>query len=196
MAYSYLEANEQLKLLQREGKVTVAALEKLIADTSASVPQADPNSIYLLYSGFTDDINGVETATNISNKKKNTLIIADTPAGMLLNSYDFKQAYFIARRDEYRATIPGFKDLSLEEQGDIVSRDHQLAISGKDTSGKRIASDSIWDQVSKRYVEEASGSFRILATDASEFSLFYQTELPALLKNPNVCLYGQPESGK
>ena len=70
MAYNYLEAVEQLKLLQREGRVTVAALEKLIADTSAKVPQAVPDSIYLLYSGDTEDVKGVETATNISNKKR------------------------------------------------------------------------------------------------------------------------------
>ena len=195
MAYNYLEAVEQLKLLQREGRVTVAALEKLIADTSAQVPQAGPDSIYLLYSGYTDDVNGVDTATNISNKK-NALVIADTAAGSLLNSDDFKKAYFIARRDEYRNTIAGFKDLSLEAQGEIVKQDYQLAFDGKDASGKKASNNSLWDQVSKRYVEEASGSFRILATDASEFSLFYQTELPALLKNPNVCLYGQPESGK
>ena len=182
MAYTYFEAVEQLNILLRDGKVTVAALEKIIADTSARVPQAGPDSIYLLYSGETDDVKGVETATNISNKKKNALVIADTPVGMLLNDKNFKQAFFLARRDEYRANIPGFKDLSQKEQYDILNRDHQLAISGKDTSGKRITSDSLWDQASKRFVEEASGSFRILATDALGFSLFCQTELPPFLK--------------
>ncbi|WP_447864249.1 hypothetical protein [Kluyvera sichuanensis] len=69
MAYTYSEALEQLNLLLRDGKVTVATLEKLIADTSAKVLQADPDSIYLLYSGNTDDVKGSDTATNINNKK-------------------------------------------------------------------------------------------------------------------------------
>ena len=180
MAYTYLEAIEQLKILLRDGKESVAALEKLVADTSARVPQAVPESIYLLYSGDTEDIKGVDTATNISNKKKNALVIVDTPVGKLLSSDDFKMAYFIARREEYKESIPGFKNLSQGEQYDILNRDHELAISGKDTSGKRIASDSLWDQASKRFVEEASGSFRILATDALGFSIFCQTGPPRL----------------
>ncbi|MBA7845333.1 hypothetical protein HV205_12835 [Klebsiella sp. RHBSTW-00465] len=182
MAYTYSEALEQLNILLRDGNVTVAKLEKLVADTSAKVPQAGPDSIYLLYSGETQGVRSVDTATDVSNKKRNVLVIDDSPVGLLLRDKRFEYAYFISRRDEYRATIPGFKDLSLEEQGDIVSRDHQLAISGKDTSGKRITSDSLWDQASKRFVEEASGSFRILATDALGFSLFCQTELPPFLK--------------
>ncbi|WP_447864247.1 hypothetical protein [Kluyvera sichuanensis] len=181
MAYTYSEALEQLNILLRDGKVTVATLEKLVADTSAKVPQASPDSVYLLYSGNTNDVKGVNTATNISNKERNVLVIADTPAGSLLNNYDFQKAYLLARRDEYRATIPGFKDLPAEEQKNIVKRDYALALSGTDSTGKRVASDSLWDQASKRYVEEATGSFRILATNASEFSIFYQTELPALL---------------
>ena len=181
MAYTYLEAVEQLKILLSDGKESVETLEKLIADTSAKIPQAGPDSIYLLYSGDTDDVKGVETATNISNNKKNALVIADTPVGMLLNNEDFKLAYFIAQRDEYRATIPGFAELSKNEQWEILKRANSLAFNGTDASGKRVTSDSLWDQASKRYVEEATGSFRILATNASEFSIFYQTELPALL---------------
>lgn len=167
MAYTYLEAVEQLKILLSDGKESVETLEKLIADTSAKILQAGPDSIYLLYSGDTDDVKGVETATNISNNKKNALVIADTPVGMLLNNKDFELAYFIARREEYKESIPGFKDLSQEEQWDILKKDHELALSGKDASGKRVASDSLWDRASKRYVEEATGSFRILATNAS-----------------------------
>ena len=37
---------------------------------------------------------------------------------MLLNNKDFELAYFIARREEYKESIPGFKDLSQEEQWD------------------------------------------------------------------------------
>ena len=70
MAYTYSEALEQLNILLRDGNVTVAKLDKLVADTSAKVPQAVPDSIYLLYSGDTEDVKGVETATNISNKKR------------------------------------------------------------------------------------------------------------------------------
>ena len=59
MAYTYLEAVEQLKILLSDGKESVETLEKLIADTSAKIPQAGPDSIYLLYSGDTDDVIGV-----------------------------------------------------------------------------------------------------------------------------------------
>ena len=181
MAYTYYEALEQLDILLRDGTVTVAKLEELVADTSAKVPQTGPGSIYLLYSGETQGIKSVDTATDISNKKNNVLEISDSHVGSLLKDERFRKAYFLARRDEYLTTIPGFKDLSGKEQGDIIRRDHALALSGTDASGKRVASDSLWDRASKRYVEEATGSFRILATNASEFSIFYQTELPVLL---------------
>jgi len=46
MAYTYSEALEQLDILLRDGNVTVAALEKLVADTSDRVPQAG-RTIYL-----------------------------------------------------------------------------------------------------------------------------------------------------
>ncbi|QLO35230.1 hypothetical protein HV213_04900 [Klebsiella sp. RHBSTW-00484] len=70
MAYTYSEALEQLNILLRDGNVTVAKLEKLVADTSAKVPQAGPDSIYLLYSGETQGVRSVDTATDVSNKKR------------------------------------------------------------------------------------------------------------------------------
>ncbi|WP_438437453.1 hypothetical protein [Kluyvera sichuanensis] len=69
MAYTYYEALEKLDILLRDGTVTVAKLEELVADTSAKVPQTGPGSIYLLYSGETQGIKSVDTATDISNKK-------------------------------------------------------------------------------------------------------------------------------
>ena len=90
MAHTYSESLEELNVLLRDGNVTVAKLEQLVADTSAKVPQSDPNSIYLLYSSETQGVGSVITATDISNKKRNVLVIADSPVGMLLNNEDFK----------------------------------------------------------------------------------------------------------
>ncbi|WP_447864243.1 hypothetical protein [Kluyvera sichuanensis] len=137
----------------------------------------------MLYSGDSDDKYLSDVSKNIANKSS-VFSIQDTPVGKVLNNLDFQKAYFYARWDEYDATIPGFADLSQEQKGEILKKDHNLAWGGTEGptgSAKRTSSDSLWDQASKRYVEEATGSFRILATNASEFSIFYQTELPALL---------------
>ena len=183
MAYTYDEALNEWKRCK-----TLADFENLIANTSAQVTGANANSCYLLYSGEHNNKHLSDVSKDISIQS-DVFRIQDTPVGKLLDNIDFQKAYFYARWAEYDATIPGFSDLSIEEKGAILTRDHNLAWGGTEGptgSAKRITSDSLWDQASKRYVEEATGSFRILATNASEFSIFYQTELPALLKNPNV----------
>ncbi|MBA7845336.1 hypothetical protein HV213_04920 [Klebsiella sp. RHBSTW-00484] len=193
MAYTYDEALNEWKKCK-----TLADFENLIANTSVQIAGANANSRYLLYSGKLDDKYLSDISKNIANKN-DIFRIQDTAVGKLLSNLDFQKAYFYARWDEYDATITGFADLSIEQKGEILKRDHNLAWGGTEGSvgsAKRTTNNSLWDQASKRFVEEASGSFRILATDASKFSLFYQTELPALFKNLNVCLYEQPEPGK
>lgn len=185
MSYTYEEALEVWKSC-----TTLEDFDNLIANTSVKVEGADANSTYLLYSGKLEGVNNYsgEIAVKIAATNSNIYTISDTPLGKLLNynGKEFQKAYFLARKRDYIANRLGFAELSPDEQGAILVKDHNLAWNGAINGEGRVTTTSIWDEVSKRYVNEASGNFRIIATDVSELSIFYQSELPELLKNPNV----------
>ena len=53
----------------------------------------------------------------------------------------------------------------------------------------KTQASTIWDRVSERFAEQASGSVRVFMTEKgleNSQSIFQRTELPALLKNSNV----------
>lgn len=55
---------------------------------------------------------------------------------------------------------------------------------GMDADGNRI--EGIWDRVSRRFAETASGDVSVLVSPKKEFGIFEMTELEVLLNNPNV----------
>ena len=59
-------------------------------------------------------------------------------------------------------------------------------MASKDISGNRISSDSLWDDASRRFAQNASGEVRVIAPIGPNTGVYAQTELPELLKNSKV----------
>jgi len=78
-----------------------------------------------------------------------------------------------------------FHEALLQALGNDDEKYRKL-IDGKDLTGNRISSDSLWDDASRRFVANSSGKVRVLSTDGLVNSVFAETELPELLNNPNI----------
>lgn len=82
---------------------------------------------------YSDRLNNGEYASDIAkelaNKHDNVFRIQDIELGKLLSDKQqiFEEAYFRARNADYLANRPGFKDLSITEQFEILKIDHDIA---------------------------------------------------------------------
>ena len=73
------------------------------------------------------------------------------------------------------------------DQKKLINASINRFLSGNDVNGKRVATNSFWDIASRKFVQEATGSFRVIApTIPHDLSIFVQSELPALLKNAKI----------
>ncbi|MEW6036665.1 MAG: calcium-binding protein [Pseudomonadota bacterium] len=63
---------------------------------------------------------------------------------------------------------------------------YKKILEGKDPNNNRITDTGLWDVASKNFANAASGDVRTLSPLALDNSTFSQTELKALLDNPNV----------
>ena len=160
----------------------VAELKTQISQLSTNVPTAQPGATTLLYSGMIG--NGthssvVAEAIAAANPGQ-ILTINQTEIGELLSSDSFQKALEAA--------------LGLESESTNKFYD-ELINGSKDANNVRLP-DSLWDEASRRFVmENASGDVRTLTPLADSVRVFSQTEVAALLDNPNVTsIDGIPKS--
>lgn len=168
---------------------TLSQLYELVASVSGSVEQATPDSIYLLYSGdMPDGTRSVEVASAIQNSGGG-ITVGKSEVGKLLNSNEFLRVLDEAVRLELFGD-PDFTPV-LQEDFDKIEAKKNLALNGIDGPSKfdsRVPTpNSMWDLASRKFVEDAVGNFRIIAPGpVSDLSVYYVSELPALLDNPNI----------
>ncbi|PPD33591.1 MAG: hypothetical protein CTY19_07545 [Methylomonas sp.] len=150
-------------------------LRNQINQLSVAVPNAADDAITVLYSNtidgkptgvHTDAIVGGLVANNPPGK---VLTINQTEVYELLSSRDFGDALQAALGPESESTQQIFDAL----------------FNGEYVNGERIP-NSLWDDASRRFAENASGYVRVIAPEALGNRIFAQTELKALLENPQV----------
>ena len=166
---------------------TVDSLFKLVSRVSGEVQKASPGSTYLLFSGTMPDgvTRALDVVGEIINHSSNNFSIGDSEIGKLLIKDEFTRALRGAITREILGSVP--IESATSAQLRQIDEMANLLLSGTDLNGKRISSGSIWDIASKNYTAAAEGNFRIVApTRLDELSTFVQSELPALLANPNV----------
>ena len=146
-------------------------LKARIDQLSVSVPDATPDAVTVLYSGLLPG--GQPTRTVAENlvavgPPGEVLTISQTEIGTLLDieNTDFHEAL--------RAAL-----------GNDVE-DYNNLLDGKDLSGNRISSDSLWDDASRRFVANTTGAVRVVSTDGLADSVFAQSELPELFNNTAI----------
>lgn len=135
------------------------------------MPGAATDAVTVLYSGLLPDEQHTGIVANnlvIGSQPGSVRTISQTEIGMLL---DFENTRF---HDALFAAL-GNND-----------EDYRKLVEGKDLSGNRITFDSLWDDASRRFVANTTGTVRILSTDGVADSIFAQSELPELFNNPNI----------
>ncbi|MCP5409448.1 MAG: hypothetical protein H6963_09160 [Chromatiaceae bacterium] len=146
-------------------------LKARIDQLSVAVPGAATDAVTVLYSGLLPDEQHTGIVANnlvIGSQPGSVRTISQTEIGMLL---DFENTRF---HDALFAAL-GNND-----------EDYRKLVEGKDLSGNRITFDSLWDDASRRFVANTTGTVRILSTDGVADSIFAQSELPELFNNPNI----------
>lgn len=179
--------NTQLAAFAKDLQVQVDAFSVKPQQVSWHKPDKDdphartswqPEAAVIGYSGDVGDKRGYQVAAAMSRDGDGKVFyISDTPAGKLLNNPEFK--------DAVAATAGG---------ADFVAGDRakNLLISGFGANDQRVEKYAVGkvlpldDRVSQRMMGEASGDVRVLVPNALPERVFYKTELPALLDNPNV----------
>lgn len=123
----------------------VADLKSQINQLSVAVPGAQPGATTLLYSGWVGDglhSGAVAEAISAANPE-HVLTINKTDTASLLDS-------------------TAFKDALLEALGNDTDAYNRILIGTDTTNTTRIASDSLWDDASRRFAEAATGDVRTL----------------------------------
>ena len=146
----------------------VSDLKTQINQLSVSVPNATADAVTVLYSGWMPDgttHTGAVAEALVNANPGKVLTINQTEVYALLDS---------------RA----FRDALLSAVGNDSAIYSNLTNGSIDAAGQRIP-DSLWDDASRRFAQNASGEVRVLAPLADGTRVFAQTELDALLKNPN-----------
>lgn len=152
----------------------VDGLIKLVNETSAEIRNAAPNATTLLYSGAVDN-SGTRSYQLIDTMKDNFVDASGIKQVVTLTD----SAVTDLLKDD--VFIQALKDAAAAE-----GKQFDLIMDGVDASGNRVSNTSLWDIVSKAFAESAVGDVRVIAPNTLDNSVFAQTELPALLANPNV----------
>ncbi|NJD07806.1 MAG: hypothetical protein FIA97_15120 [Methylococcaceae bacterium] len=180
MAFTFEEALSKIGTLEYSG---VDGLIRLVNETSIAVRNAASDATTLLYSGAVDNL-GTQAWQLVDAMKgkfvdaqglKQVVTFADTAVTDLLADSRFQDA--------------------LEAAVGSDANQYNLIMDGKDASGNRVTNTGLWDIASKKFAESVVGDVRLIAPDGLGNSTFAQTELPALLENPNVTsIEGIPKS--
>ncbi|MCZ4321521.1 calcium-binding protein [Pseudomonas anguilliseptica] len=168
---------------------TLAGLYDLVNSVSGSVEQATPDSIYLLYSGEMPDGSRAKAVASAIQYDGGGVTVGKSEVGKLLNSTDFLRELDGAVRFELFGD-PDFTPV-LQEDFDKIEAKKNLVLNGVDGPSAfddRVPnSNSMWDLASRKFVEDAIGNFRVIAPGPiSELSVYYVSELPALLENTKI----------
>jgi len=148
----------------------VSELKGKINLLSVEVPNAAPDAITLVYSGYMP--NGVHTG-----EVAELLVAANSPGKVL--TLNQTQVYELLANKDFSNAL--YKALGENEEA------LKYILDGKDLSGKRIAFDSLWDDASSRFAHNAKGDVRaIIGLDADVNGVFAKTELKAFLENTKV----------
>jgi len=125
------------------------------------------NATTLLYSGKVGDVPAWQIANQIGSAGGgNIVVIGDTPVANFLEDPRFISAL---------ENIVGTGDATVIK----THLNGTIAPDGTRTLG-------MWDITSKNLAQAASGDVRTITPLAEQGKVFIQTELPALLNNPNV----------
>lgn len=171
---TYLEALDELTvLLEHPETITKAVLESLVERVSVRDPVAGANATTYLYSGglcegySTHDLISVIDQTEGYRAR----IIDRTDAAKFLESTDYKNALRTALVNENPVLALPENDGQLKEAVNNYLYDS--------TNGP-------WANRSAEFVETASGNVECLVPNAQSGRVWWETEFPQLLNNPNV----------
>ena len=149
----------------------VGELRARISQLSASVANADPSAVTVLYSGSMS--NGTHTgavaAALAEANPGRVLTINQTEVYALLDAENV--AFHTALRDAIGVPGPAREEI------------YKALIDG--SNGGRTP-DSLWDDASRRFAENATGKVRVVAPNADASRVFSRTELPVLLLNSRI----------
>lgn len=149
----------------------ISELKARINQLPVTVPDRVADAVTVLYSGQLTD--GTPTGAVVAD------LVANSPPGKVLTiSQSELGALLDFENDDFHLALQRALGNDLD--------DYRQLIDGKDLAGNRIASDSLWDDASRRFVANSSGKVRVLSTDGLANSIFAETELPELLDNPNI----------
>lgn len=187
--YSLAEAVTELA-----NRNSLSELVDLVRNTSAKVEGAAANVTSLLYSGTVYGESLITVGKEISSSSAGAegagrfVRVDDSSVGKLLARGDFNSKLNIAINVELTTTVPGYEGLPVSEKNRLREEAFKLITEGKDINGNRLpvnpANPSLFDIVSRNFVEQATGDFRILAGSVAEGSVLLQTEIGALLERP------------
>jgi len=145
---------------------------------SVTVPNSQ-GATTLLYSGITGD--GVHSGAVAQS-------LADANPGKIVTINQTDVAALLDKEN-----IAFHEALKSALGNDVVAYSHILE--GKDASGNRVSTTSLWDDASRRFADAATGDVRTVTSLAGASGVFSQTEVGALLNNPNVTsIDGIPKS--
>jgi len=119
----------------------------------------------ILYSGNLGVDSSAIYANNIANADSSVAILNKTDAFNLLDGTVFKEV--------------------LESSVGTMQFNNLINGSTDAVTGNRVP-DSLWDDISREFTQNINGDVRTVTPNADAQRVFAQTELPALLDNPNV----------
>ena len=167
MYYNYSDALNHLRGLENPTVDDIRfLLERL--DTTAS------GDVTILFSGYLDEVTRYsDIVDKLDGSSSSVRSIRTSAASKFLELAD--NIEFLEILEEVFGT----------EVPVVDNADFQRLLYGDTGPDGRIP-NGIWDVLSKRFAEQASGEVRVLTDITRHDGVFAQTELPALLKNTNV----------
>lgn len=180
---------------------TIEQLKGLVRNTSALVEGAAADVTSLLYTGDVAGRSMVDLSVDLvdgAGQGADRLVRVDqSAAGSLLRRPEFTAKLNAALVLELRQTVTGYDGLPTEERNRLRTELFKKVMSGEvvqaDGSVRRLpidpSSPPFFDIVSKSFIEQAQGDFKVIAGVFSEDNVFSQTELDALVQKANTRIF-------
>ncbi|MFZ6870506.1 putative Ig domain-containing protein [Undibacterium sp. Di27W] len=179
---------------------TVSNLFDFLKKISGSVISGNSESTYLLYGGLLPDSDKTMRSiayTATLDSRANAVYIGDSEIAKFIDNPD--SGFFSAMRSAVAKELvkemtqaqldalivlpPADQKIAMEK---MMRRKMEFYMAGKDVDipfPNRVSSDSVWDYASRAYTRDAKGNYLYMGTGADKTSVFYQSELPEVLKN-------------
>ncbi len=155
--------------VEQDRYIPIYDLLESVRNLPTDVSKLSPNA-YIFGSGVINSINEINYKTytdELINNGSRYITIGGTPAGNFIGSNLF--------------------DLNFNKSFDnsnLLLKPKELLHGYINQDGTRTT--GLWDDISRGYAENARGAIITVTPHALENRIFVQTELPALLKNPNI----------